>query len=86
MPRRAAFAFYFGEKFRLDAVAENAVRVCSAEDATIRLVDRNLLRLRAHYGAISTLGATDLPLNRGSVTGRAVAESGKFMFIKTLQT
>src|SRR5262249_44479013 len=49
----------------LDAVAENAARVCSAEDATIRLVDGNLLRLRAHYGAISTFGATDLPLNRG---------------------
>src|SRR5262249_35028026 len=29
---------------------------------------------RAHYGAISTLGATDLPLNRGSVTGRAVTD------------
>src|SRR5262249_37227748 len=28
----------------LDAVAENAARVCSAEDATIRLVDGNLLR------------------------------------------
>ena len=58
----------------LDAVAENAARVCSAEDATIRLVDGNLLRLRAHFGAISTLEATDLPLNRGSVTGRAVTD------------
>jgi signal transduction histidine kinase len=58
----------------LDAVAENAVRVCSAEDATIRLVEENLLRQRAHYGAISTLEATDLPLNRGSVTGRAVTD------------
>src|SRR5215813_8995056 len=58
----------------LDAVAENAARVCSAEDATIRLVEESLLRLRAHYGAISTLVATDLPLNRSSVTGRAVID------------
>src|SRR5207253_1040398 len=36
----------------LDAVAENAVRVCGAEDASIRLVEGNLLRLFAHRGSI----------------------------------
>jgi GAF domain-containing protein len=36
----------------LDAVAESAVRLCAAEDASIRLVDGNLLRLGAHYGMI----------------------------------
>ena len=36
----------------LDAVAENAARVCGAEDATIRLVEGNFLRLGAHSGSI----------------------------------
>ncbi len=36
----------------LDAVAKNAARVCNAEDATIRLVEGNLLRFGAHYGSI----------------------------------
>jgi GAF domain-containing protein/anti-sigma regulatory factor (Ser/Thr protein kinase) len=36
----------------LDTVAENAARVCGAEDAAIRLVEGNFLRLRAHRGSI----------------------------------
>jgi GAF domain-containing protein len=34
----------------LDVIAENAARVCGAEDAMIRLVQGNLLRLMAHKG------------------------------------
>jgi GAF domain-containing protein len=59
----------------LDAVAESAVRLCTAEDASIRLVDGNLLRLGAHYGAIPMTGAEqDRPINRLSVMGRAVVD------------
>jgi signal transduction histidine kinase len=59
----------------LDAVAESAVRLCAAEDASIRLVDGNLLRLGAHYGTISMAGAEqDRPMNRQSVMGRAAVD------------
>ena len=59
----------------LDAVAESAVRLCAAEDASIRLVDGNLLRLGAHYGTISMAGAEqDRPMNRHSVMGRAAVD------------
>jgi signal transduction histidine kinase/putative methionine-R-sulfoxide reductase with GAF domain len=59
----------------LNAVAESAVRLCGAEDASIRLVDGNLLRLGAHYGEIPMTGAEqDRPINRLSVMGRAVVD------------
>ncbi len=59
----------------LDAVAESAVRLCAAEDATIRLVYGNLLQQVAHHGTIPTAGAEqDRPINRQSVMGRAVVE------------
>ena len=59
----------------LDAVAKSAVRLCAAEDASIRLVDGNLLRLGAHYGPISMAGAEQArPINRLSVMGRAVVD------------
>ncbi len=48
----------------LDAVAESAAQLCAAKDASIRLVDGNLLRLGAHYGTISMAGAEqDRPMN-----------------------
>ena len=64
----------------LDVIAENAARVCSAEDATIRLVQGNLLRLMAHQGRISSLseseGAEVDSLDRGRdwVPARAVLD------------
>src|SRR5687767_4716134 len=36
----------------LDAVARNATRVCGAEDALIRLIDGDGLRLAARYGSV----------------------------------
>src|SRR5215510_5720262 len=36
----------------LDSIAENAARVCGADDANIRLVEGNMLRLVAHHGSV----------------------------------
>jgi signal transduction histidine kinase len=58
----------------LDTVAENAARLCSAKDAAIRLVEGNVLRLAAHQGPIPFFAASEIPINRGSVTGRAVVD------------
>jgi signal transduction histidine kinase len=58
----------------LDAIAESAARLCNAKDASIRLVERNVLRLVAHQGPIPFFAASEIPINRGSVTGRAVVD------------
>src|SRR5262249_2302502 len=59
----------------LDAVAESAARLCSAKDAVIRLVEGSVLRLAAHQGPIPfSFAPSELPINRSSVTGRAVCE------------
>jgi signal transduction histidine kinase len=64
----------------LDAVAENAVRVCGTEDASIRLVEGNLLRLFAHRGSIPSFseleGAAVDSLDHGRdwVPARAVLD------------
>src|SRR5262249_6984994 len=57
----------------LNVVAENAVRVCSAEDASIRLVEGNVLQLVAHHGPIPP-GAPQRPIDRSSGAGRAVVD------------
>ena len=57
----------------LDAVAENAARVCGANDAVIRLVDGDTLRLVAHHGGVASPDES-MPLGRGTVTGRAISE------------
>jgi GAF domain-containing protein len=56
----------------LDAVAENATRVCSASDAVIRLLDRGALQIAAHYGPIPV--GQRLSVTRGSLAGRAVMD------------
>jgi GAF domain-containing protein len=58
----------------LDTIAESAARVCSANDAAIRLVEQNVLRLAAHHGPIPMLAAAELPIDRQSVAGRALIE------------
>jgi GAF domain-containing protein len=64
----------------LNAVAENAARVCGAEDATIRLVEGSLLRLMAHSGTISSFSETEgaevdsLDRGRDWVPARAVID------------
>jgi GAF domain-containing protein/anti-sigma regulatory factor (Ser/Thr protein kinase) len=56
----------------LDTIAENAVRVCAAEDAQVRLVEGNILRWAAHYGPVPHVSQDRLPIDRGSPPGRVV--------------
>ncbi|MBI3456912.1 MAG: GAF domain-containing protein [Candidatus Rokubacteria bacterium] len=63
----------------LDAVAENAARLCEAVDANIWRLHGDVLRLAAWYGSLPrppamVRGEEGIPLNRGSVTGRAVVD------------
>src|SRR5262249_49349058 len=45
----------------LDAIVENAARLCNAEDASVRLVEDSVLRLMAHVGPIRTT-TVELPI------------------------
>jgi len=67
----------------LDAIAESAARLCSAKDAAIRLVEGNVLRLATHHGPIPFFAASELPIDRGSVTGRAVVD-GQLIHVEDL--
>ena len=61
----------------LDALAENAARVCGASDALIFFVEHGFLRHAAKYGSILTLqqpGEIGPAVDRDSVPGRAVVE------------
>src|SRR5258708_17634662 len=59
----------------LKAVAENAARLCSANDVQIYQVDGAALRQVAHFGPLPALEeGGSLPVTRGLVTGRAVLE------------
>jgi PAS domain S-box-containing protein len=60
----------------LDAVAENAARLCDASNARIWRLEDNLLRLVASYGESSATshGRRGLPADRDTVTGRAACD------------
>jgi GAF domain-containing protein len=58
----------------LDTIADSAARVCNANDATIRLAEGDMLRLAVHRGPIATFAATELPIERDWVTGRALLD------------
>jgi signal transduction histidine kinase len=58
----------------LDAIAENAARLCDSIDAQIIRVDGEALRLATSFGPLPHRGAEPLPLNRGSATGRAIID------------
>src|SRR5262245_29539221 len=58
----------------LDAIAENAARVCDSYDAVIRLIEGNILRLAAHYGPVEPGFGREQPLTRSTVGGRAVID------------
>jgi len=58
----------------LDAVTENAVRLCDASNARIWRVEDKIVRLVASYGESSATihGREGLPIDRDTVTGRTV--------------
>jgi GAF domain-containing protein len=60
----------------LDAVGENAARLCEANNAVIFRLEGSLLRQVASYGHIPTTShpTEGLPVSRDTVTGRAVFE------------
>ncbi len=59
----------------LDAVAESATRLCDARDVSIALVDRDVLKVVASHGILARWWPDEgIPINRGSVTGRAVVD------------
>jgi GAF domain-containing protein len=60
----------------LDAVGENAARLCEANNAVIFRLEGGLLRQVAAYGTMSTSShpPEGLPVDRGRVTGRAVVD------------
>jgi signal transduction histidine kinase len=57
----------------LDAVADNAARLCHAADAQIFRADGDFLRLVASFGSIP-MSHTGRPINRGWVTGRSMVD------------
>src|SRR5499433_1795412 len=57
----------------LDTIAISAAQVCSADDAGIRLVQDDGLRLAAHHGSIP-LETPLVAISRGSSVGRAVVD------------
>jgi len=59
----------------LDAIAENAARVCGASDAHIYRVDGDILREWGHKGPIAGLSPGEtLPLSRDSLIGRCIVD------------
>jgi GAF domain-containing protein len=54
-----------------DTIAHSAAQLCEAFDVMVLQVDGEVLRLMAHYGEIA---AGDIPLHRGTVSGRTVIE------------
>ncbi|MBI3455815.1 MAG: GAF domain-containing protein [Candidatus Rokubacteria bacterium] len=59
----------------LDVVAENAARVCGADDAVIARLDGDVLRTVAGTGPVPKLPPQEgWPASRGSVAGRAVVD------------
>ncbi|MCG6952157.1 MAG: GAF domain-containing protein, partial [Betaproteobacteria bacterium] len=60
----------------LDAIAENAARLCESSDAQVLLLDDGGLRIAAQHGSeIRLTVGTSLPLNRDSATARAVIDA-----------
>jgi GAF domain-containing protein/anti-sigma regulatory factor (Ser/Thr protein kinase) len=59
----------------LDAIAQNAARVCGASDAHVYRVVGDRLTQAAHFGPIPGLEPGEsLPLDRGSVIGRSIVD------------
>jgi two-component system, NtrC family, sensor kinase len=59
----------------LDAVAENAARLCDAEDVSILEEDAANFRVVAYRGSSRLQDFEGAPVSRGSVAGRAILEN-----------
>src|SRR5215510_12718276 len=61
----------------LDAVLENAARLCEAVDSQIFLLSGDVLRVVAHRGPLQSGGVGDytVPIVRGTANGRAMLEA-----------
>jgi GAF domain-containing protein len=69
----------------LEAIAENALRFCAAEDALIVLPDGDDLRLAAHLGPIPVASDLRYPNDGTSMTSRAFIEA-RTIAVQDLQT
>ena len=59
----------------LDAVVQNAARVCGADDVVLARLDGDVLRFAAGVGPVPKLAPGErAPSSRGSVAGRAVVD------------
>src|SRR5918995_6272956 len=60
----------------MDAIAENAARLCDSYDAQIYRVEGDIVRKVASYGSVSPVLAVGetRPLRRGSASGRAILD------------
>jgi two-component system, NtrC family, sensor kinase len=58
----------------MDAVAENAARLCDAQDGSILKEDRGVFRVVAYRGASRLRDFEGTPVTRGSVAGRAILD------------
>ena len=59
----------------LDAVGENAGRLCGADDVNVRLVDGDVMRLAAHHGSIPVPASRVAPkITRGTLVGCAILD------------
>src|ERR1700730_9262670 len=56
----------------MDAVAENAARLCDASDAQILRADGETITLVASYGSLPTISREPRPISRRLVGGRAI--------------
>jgi two-component system, NtrC family, sensor kinase len=66
----------------LNAVAEHALRLCDATQATIVLIDGDVLRCAAAFGGTGTLEEGEImPLTRGSVASRAISDAAPFQIV-----
>src|SRR5262245_36328794 len=60
----------------MDAIAENAGRLCDADDVLVRRIDREDYYLVSHFGSIPVVAGlgTSIPIDRSTPAGRAVVD------------
>jgi GAF domain-containing protein len=57
----------------MDAIAENAARLCDANDVLVRRTDGKTYQTVSHFGSIPTLvGSESVSIDHGSIPGRAI--------------